>query len=122
MRNAEIRKTVAAALAARKEVLTREVREKMAESRDLDRESAPGEVLDGVDASQSAVLAEVDRAQAERDMAELEMIEVAERRLADGTYGYCLSCGIAIPVSRLRANPIAARCTQCQTSAEHAPH
>jgi RNA polymerase-binding transcription factor DksA len=122
MRNAEIRKAVAAELAARKEQLAREVQAKVRESRALSSDTAPGEVVDGVDVSQSAVLAEVDRAEAERDMAELAAIEAAERRLADGTYGYCIGCGVAIPVSRLRANPAASRCTACQTQAERAHH
>jgi RNA polymerase-binding transcription factor DksA len=122
MRNAEVRKAVAAELAARKEQLSREVQAKVRESRAISTDSAPGEVVDGVDVSQSAVLAEVDRAEAERDMVELAAIEAAERRLADGTYGYCIDCGVAIPVSRLRASPAAARCTACQTAVERAHH
>jgi RNA polymerase-binding protein DksA len=122
MRNAEVRKGIAAALAARKELLSREVREKVAESRELDSESAPGEVQDNIDASQSAAIAAVDRAEAERDLAELALIEAAEQRLVDGTYGYCLTCGEAIPLSRLQAHPTATRCTECQTRAEHAAH
>lgn len=122
MRNAEVRKEIAAALAARKELLAREVREKVAESRELDAESAPGEVQDNIDASQSAAIAAVDRAEAERDVAELALIEAAEGRLADGSYGYCAGCGESIPVTRLRANPTATRCTECQTQVEHTAH
>ncbi len=122
MRNAEVRKEIAAALAARKELLAREVREKVAESRELDAESAPGEVQDNIDASQSAAIAAVDRAEAERDVAELALIEAAEKRLADGSYGYCAGCGESIPVTRLRANPTATRCTECQTQVEHTAH
>ncbi len=122
MRNAEVRKAIAAALAARKELLAREVREKVAESRELDSESAPGEVQDDIDASQSAAIAAVDRAEAERDLAELALIEAAEQRLVDGTYGYCLACGEAIPLPRLQAHPTATRCTECQSRVEHATH
>ncbi len=122
MRNAEIRKALAAELAARKAQLVQEVQAKVRESRALSTETAPGEVVDGGDVSQAAVLAEVDRAEAERDIAELAMIEAAERRLADGTYGYCLDCGIAIPLSRLRANPVATRCTPCQALQERPAH
>jgi RNA polymerase-binding protein DksA len=122
MRNAEVRKALAAELATRKVQLAQEVQEKVRESRALSSDTAPGEVVDGGDVSQAAVLAEVDRAEAERDIAELELIEAAERRLADGTYGYCLDCGTAIPVSRLRANPIATRCIPCQTEVERPPH
>lgn len=122
MRNAEMRKELAAQLAARKEQLAREVREKIAESRALATDTAPGEVVDGGDVSQNAVLAEVDRAEAERDMAELAAIDAAERRLTDGTYGYCVGCGEAIPAARLRASPAATRCMACQNAFERSHH
>lgn len=121
MRDAPMQKEhaeLAAALAARKEQLAREVRDKMAEARALSADTAPGEVVDGGDVSQHAVLAEVDRAEADRDLAELAAIEAAERRLADGTYGSCLECGVAIPAARLRASPAAARCIACQSARE----
>lgn len=119
MRNAEVRRALAAELAARKEQLSREVHEKIEESRVISIDTAPGEVVDGADVSQNAVLAEVDRAEAERDLGELEAILAAERRLADGTYGYCIDCGTTIPVERLRANPTASRCVPCQSKFEH---
>jgi RNA polymerase-binding transcription factor DksA len=122
MRNAAIRKALAAELAARRAQLAQEVQAKVRDSRALAADAGPGEVVDGVDISQSAVLAEVDRAEAERDIAELAAIEAAERRLADGTYGYCIDCGVAIPVPRLRAYPAAARCAACQTTAERTRH
>jgi DnaK suppressor protein len=122
MRNAELRKRLAAELAARKLQLQREVQDKMQESRALAAGSAHGEGADGVDVAQSAVLAERDRAEAERDRTELALIDAAERRLADGTYGYCVTCGVAIPATRLQAQPTASRCTSCQTLAERTQH
>lgn len=49
-------------------------------------------------------------AEAER---QLRDIEAAKRRIADGTYGVCASCGKRIPVARLRVRPAATMCVEC---------
>ena len=49
-----------------------------------------------------------------RDDAELLDIEAARQRLADGSYGLCTDCGAEIGLERLRAEPEAARCIDCQ--------
>ena len=54
----------------------------------------------------------------EREAAELQAIERALQRVADGSYGLCLQCGAAIPTARLHAQPTAERCVSCQTAAE----
>jgi DnaK suppressor protein len=48
----------------------------------------------------------------------LAAIEVALRRLRDGTYGYCISCGQPIPEKRLEAIPWAVRDRACQEHCE----
>ena len=45
-------------------------------------------------------------------------IDVALRRLEEGTYGLCLECGDEIAESRLRALPFAARCKECEEAIE----
>jgi len=47
-------------------------------------------------------------------LAELTRIEAARARAAEGRYGLCEDCGDAIPLGRLRANPTALRCAECQ--------
>lgn len=54
----------------------------------------------------------------EREAAELLAIERALQRIADGSYGLCLQCGVRIPTARLHAQPTAERCVDCQASAE----
>lgn len=49
---------------------------------------------------------------------ELEAIDAALARIADGTYGVCEDCGCDIPAARLHANPFTARCIACQSKAE----
>ncbi|MCV0441161.1 MAG: TraR/DksA family transcriptional regulator [Hydrogenophaga sp.] len=56
----------------------------------------------------------------ERESAELIAIDAALQRIADGSYGLCLDCGVAIPTARLHANPTAMRCVTCQDKAERA--
>lgn len=49
-------------------------------------------------------------AQARTHLAELE---AAERRVADGTYGVCETCGEPIAPARLEARPVARECIDC---------
>jgi len=48
----------------------------------------------------------------------LNKIDVALRRLAEGTYGRCVECGDDISEARLRALPFAVRCKDCEESRE----
>jgi DnaK suppressor protein len=63
-----------------------------------------------VDAMQSQAMA---LASQRRREAERNEIEAALRRLRDGEYGYCLSCGGEIGDARLRHSPAAPRCVNC---------
>ena len=56
----------------------------------------------------------------ERESAELVAIDAALKRIADGSYGLCVDCGVSIATARLHANPTALRCVGCQDKAEHA--
>jgi DnaK suppressor protein len=47
-------------------------------------------------------------------------IDVALKRIEDGTYGTCTSCGQGIPRERLEANPWASLCIDCKRKAEGA--
>lgn len=69
----------------------------------------------------SQVDGERDLAQAldERETAELQAIDDALARIANGTFGVCTDCGIELPTARLHANPTARRCVPCQTRHEH---
>jgi len=48
----------------------------------------------------------------------LAQIELALKKLEDGTYGRCETCDEPIPPARLRALPFAIRCTRCQEAWE----
>jgi DnaK suppressor protein len=48
---------------------------------------------------------------------ELQDIEVALARIADGSYGACIDCGAEIGRARLKADPTLKRCLPCQSLA-----
>jgi DnaK suppressor protein len=52
----------------------------------------------------------------------IEQIDRALKRIEDGNYGQCETCGIKIPKSRLEAIPYAARCVQCASQEEGHGH
>jgi DnaK suppressor protein len=54
----------------------------------------------------------------EHELVELQAIEDALKRIQEGVYGLCLSCGVPIPHERLHAAPQALRCVACQTKFE----
>jgi DnaK suppressor protein len=47
----------------------------------------------------------------------VEEIDAALDRIAAGTYGTCLHCGLAIAEERLEHRPFAAACVACQQTA-----
>jgi DnaK suppressor protein len=49
---------------------------------------------------------------------EAQLLRQALARIADGSYGHCEECGLAIGASRLLARPEARLCIACQTRAE----
>ena len=48
----------------------------------------------------------------------LTEVEAALKRIEDGTYGKCITCGDAIPEKRLEAIPWASRCVKDQEALE----
>ena len=63
-------------------------------------------------------MAAMDIASVSRVLAILTDVEAALARLADGSYGECVDCGVPIPFARLSAYPAAKRCVGCQEIAE----
>jgi DnaK suppressor protein len=52
----------------------------------------------------------------------LDQIEAAIRRIENGCYGECETCGVKIPKSRPEAIPYAAQCVRCASKQEnHGP-
>jgi DnaK suppressor protein len=66
--------------------------------------------LSRMDAIQQQQMAEAAERSRRRDLVRIEM---AERRLNEGEYGYCLECGEEIPDARLAIDPMAETCVNC---------
>ena len=54
-----------------------------------------------------------------RELNHLKKIEVALKKMEDGTYGECENCGEQIAVARLLARPVAQLCIDCKTAQEN---
>ena len=82
-----------------------------AEDRDaveLDQQSVGR--LSRMDAMQRQAMAQ---AQERARAVELARLEQAMRRLEDGEYGWCVTCGDQIAAARLEVDPAAAVCIEC---------
>jgi DnaK suppressor protein len=76
---------------------------------------APGQMTYGSQAAAASHVFEQQRdlALRERSRGELARVEAALRKLDDGTYGLCASCGNPIGAERLEAIPWAPTCIDC---------
>ncbi|UUX94309.1 TraR/DksA family transcriptional regulator [Aquabacterium sp. J223] len=88
------------------------------EAQEDQRDRMAGEVLDSGESAEVGRRADVGHAEAERDVAEALDVQQALERIERGEYGDCTDCGMEIPVERLRVQPAAARCIDCQQAWE----
>jgi len=94
-----------------------EVREKIAASGESLGFANQSKLTD--DDALADAAAEMDVAMVIRESRELQDIEAALARIADGSYGVCTDCGEEIGQARLKAYPAAERCLPCQEKSEH---
>lgn len=95
-------------------LLRAEIRGTIDKSTDETHADIVNDVRDMEDDSFSNLIVDTNLAEIDRDAGELQRIDGALRRIAEGSYGQCVSCGQEIPKRRLLAEPTAARCVQCQ--------
>lgn len=95
------------------------IHEDVARARDESYRELCGGVPDNADQAVADLLADLDTAEVTRDLAQMRDLEAAKLRLADGSYGECITCGDDIGADRLRAYPTAVRCVRCQSVYEH---
>jgi len=101
-------------LSARKEPLRDQIRAGLERMRTEGYEDLLSGTSDAGDRSVANLLTDATNAEVAHDAAELQDILAAETRLAAGTYGTCIDCGLPIPYARLVAYPTAKRCLRCQ--------
>ena len=103
---------------ARRAAIAEELRKDLGRSREDNLAELAGPAPDPGDESVAREIAEMDHAEVTRDMGELRQLDEARRRFDEGTYGVCVDCGRDIDYRRLRANPAAIRCIDCQSRYE----
>jgi RNA polymerase-binding transcription factor DksA len=102
------------AIERRRAALISELREDVERVRNDRFEDLAGAAPDAGDESVATLIADLDHADVGRDLSELRGLEAARTRLAEGSYGTCDDCGGDIGLARLRVNPAATRCVDCQ--------
>ena len=68
-----------------------------------------------IDAIQQQQMARANQEQATQN---LKRVELALQRITSGDYGICLHCDEPIAIDRLRAQPFASFCIECQSLSE----
>jgi RNA polymerase-binding protein DksA len=106
------------AIAKRYGEMLLETREDVERARQETFGELAGGVTDEADRASADVLADLDQAEVSRDVRELQRLEGALARIAEGTFGNCADCGAEIELERLRAYPIALRCVRCERARE----
>ncbi|HEY1325395.1 MAG TPA: TraR/DksA C4-type zinc finger protein [Steroidobacteraceae bacterium] len=112
------RAAIAEALARRQRELRAEIEKQLRTQDDPGLVGMRNRMEDTDDWAVADMMAHQDIALVSRDLHDLAEVEAALARLADGTYGECMDCGLPIPAPRLTAYPTARRCVACQELAE----
>ncbi len=105
-------------LRQRRDTLRREINAAMAQQRENRQAQSLEEVHDAKDDADESMAGRVRDAELERDLHEAQRVDVALKRLADGSYGICVDCGNNIAPERLAAEPASARCLGCESRVE----
>lgn len=101
-------------LDGRYNALREEIRQELLDSEDERFIDLAGQVHDLEEQSVADLLVDVDLTIVDIHMDELRAIDAALKRIAARQYGTCIDCSAEISLERLRANPTAARCRDCQ--------
>lgn len=110
-----LRKTIE----SRRAALRAEITAGLARSRSETYGELTGGVVDRADESVADLLVDLGNAEIERDAQELRELDAAFERFAAGGFGQCEDCAREISAERLRAQPGARRCIDCQRLIEH---
>ena len=105
---------LASLIEERRDALREEIRREVARGREESYAELAGATHDRGEEALADLVADLGNAEVTRDLEELRGLEAALRRIADGGFGLCADCGAEIPLERLRAQPGAARCIDCQ--------
>lgn len=109
-------------LRQRRNLIARQLRERLHEGGQDVPAGLAAHLADGVDPSEAYEEMADDLAWLGHETSGLRQVDGALHRIATGRYGTCVHCGAAIPAERLLAVPTADSCVACQESTERVPH
>ena len=101
-------------LKERRTQLMSDLRRDLDESEHQSYADVVGEVRDSGDESNAELQTFSDRTVHTRHSEALSDVDAALARIMDRTFGVCSDCNGEIDIERLRANPTARRCIDCQ--------
>ena len=78
----------------------------------------PDDFPDEMDIASSEVNLQFAGRLREREHGLLAKVDAALKKMDDGEYGECVTCGEQIGVARLRARPVAELCIECKSEQE----
>ena len=102
------------AMLQRRQALEAETHADADKSREDVYSETAGPVPDTGDSATANLVVDLENAELTRDLDELKQIDAALERLGGGSYGVCARCGRDIDLARLRREPAATRCIDCQ--------
>jgi len=101
-------------LLVRKNILLREVEERVKKYRDANN----GKLTDIAEIASSVSNGDLEMLVAEEDARELKQIDDALAKIRAGHYGICEQCGRSIKKARLKAIPFTTLCVSCKEEEE----
>ena len=105
-------------LEERDQELREEIRQELLQSDQQHFIDLAGQVHDLQEESVADLLVDLDLAFIDMHIEEVRAIDAARIRMATGVYGECEDCSREIAYESLQANPVAKRCSPCQTRYE----
>ena len=87
-------------------------------NQEASNESTDGDVLDLADQASDSYDKDLANSLSETERARLAAVENALKRVTEGSYGLCDSCGKPIPLGRLKVLPFVKLCVPCQQDEE----
>jgi DnaK suppressor protein len=109
---------LASLIEERRDALREEIHREVARARSETYAEIAGATHDRGEEALADLVADLGNAEVTRDLQELRGLEAALHRIADGGFGVCADCGVEIALERLRAEPAAERCLECQARHE----
>ncbi|MGF1642705.1 MAG: TraR/DksA family transcriptional regulator [Thiotrichales bacterium] len=101
-------------LTHRRAALLEEIKEELERLDQEQYRQLAGEVHDMEDLALAHRLTEMNHSEINRHRHQVDEVNAAFRRIAEGTIGQCVECGKPIGFPRLKVNPTANRCIRCQ--------